>query len=158
MEEVLGPDNTSGQQWDSWFAAFGIPNERGNPAALWDARTGQIDPAIAKQYAAHDITRLLRSDPERFAPIFRDRIQLVVGSWDSFYLERAVKLLLGELRELGYAPGPENAGSITIVPDADHGSVLRSDVVQGSIGKMLDLLRSNGHLVHETAPKETTDE
>ncbi|MCA9294117.1 MAG: hypothetical protein KDA20_09915 [Phycisphaerales bacterium] len=154
MEEVLGPDNTSGQQWDSWFAAFGVPNEAGHPAALWDAKTGAIDRDIAKQFEGHDIRLLLRSDPEKYGPIFRDRINLVVGSRDSFYLERAVKLLFEELREQGFAPGVEDGGSITVVPDADHGTVLHSEAVQGSIERMLDLLRMNGFIVREHLPMD----
>lgn len=153
MEEVLGPDNTSGQQWDSWFAAFGMPNTQGHPAALWNATTGKIDHEVARQFEAHDIRMLVHDDPERFGPIFRDRINLVVGSRDSFYLERAVKLLLTELREQGFAPGPEDGGSITIVPDADHGTVLQSEVVRGSIAQMMDLLRRDGFVVREQVPE-----
>ena len=102
----------------------------------------------------HDIAHLLRSDPDRYGPIFRDRINLAVGSRDSFYLERAVKLLLSDLRDLGYAPGPEDAGALTIVPDADHGTVLRSEAVQSSIAQMLDMLRRNGCIVRVTVPQE----
>src|SRR5690606_19909538 len=74
MEEVLGPDNTSGQQWDSWQAVFGPRNARGNPAALFDPRTGAIDRAVAEHYRAYDLSALLDRDPARYLPIFRDRI------------------------------------------------------------------------------------
>ena len=158
MEEVLGPDNASGQQWDSWFAVFGLCDDAGNPKALWDAKTGAIDPAVAQQFASHDIGRLVREDPERYGPIFRDRVHLVIGAKDSFYLERAVRLLLTDLRELGYAPGPEDQGAIEIVPDANHYTVLQSAEVRGTIGRMLDLLRAHGYLVRSTSPPLERDQ
>jgi putative esterase len=46
-EDLLGPDNTSAQQWDSWFAVFGPRNARGNPAALFEPETGVIDRAMS---------------------------------------------------------------------------------------------------------------
>src|SRR5262249_40988046 len=49
-EEAKGPDNTSGEQWDSWFAVFGPRNERGHPAALFDFATGAMNKNIAEQY------------------------------------------------------------------------------------------------------------
>lgn len=123
-EEVLGPDNTSAQQWDSWFAVFGPRNERGNPAALCDPATGRIDRAVAERYRRYDLGALLRAEPQKFAPLWRANVRLVCGAEDSFYLNEAVALLAADLEATGVPRGP---GYVELVPGADHGSVMRSE-------------------------------
>lgn len=142
-EEVVGPDNTSAQQWDSWFAAFGPRNARGHPAALYDAATGAIDREIAKTYRRFDIGALLRADPARYAPILRANVRLVVGGEDSFYLNEAVDLLA---QALAATNSPAGAGSITIVPRLDHGTIFNSSQMRAQPDEMLAHLRSNGHV------------
>ena len=142
-EDVLGPDNSSGQQWDSWFAAFGPKNARGNPAALFDAETGAIDPAVAESYRKYDIGELLRKDAARLVPLFRERVRLIVGTEDSFYLNEAVALLDQELAK--HPRAPEDAGYVKLVP-GDHGSVFQSDAMRAIPDEMLAHLRRTGHL------------
>lgn len=124
MEEVLGPLNTSAQQWDSWMAVFGPRDGEGHPAALYDPQTGVIDHAIAEQFRPYDICDRVRKDPARYLPLFRDRVRLIVGDHDSYDLHMAVGLLKDEvdagMKQAGMAPG---AGYIRIVPGADHGSI-----------------------------------
>ncbi|MFQ5494492.1 MAG: alpha/beta hydrolase-fold protein [Phycisphaerae bacterium] len=147
MEEVLGPDNTSAQQWDSWFAAFGPRNAAGHPAALFDPVTGRIDAAVAAAYRAYDIGLLVKDNPSRYLPIFRRRVRLIVGDQDSFYLNEAVALLKETLDAI---PHPSNTdpdhGYIRIIAGAGHGSVLRSDQARAIPSEMLDHLRRAGHL------------
>jgi hypothetical protein len=129
MEEVLGPRNTSGQQWDSWFAVFGPRDHRGEPAALWDAQTGAIDHDVAAAYRRYDIAHLVRSEPDRFAPIFRSRIRLIVGEEDQYALDDAVRLLAADLDEA--LPAAESdAGFILFEPGADHGTIFRTPAAQ----------------------------
>jgi hypothetical protein len=145
-EEVLGPGNTSGQQWDSWFAVFGPRDERGEPAALFDPYTGVIDHAVAEQYRSHDIADLLRYDPERYGPIFRNDIRLVVGSEDSFDLDEAVVLLREELGRVWPQVEMEvTPGYIEVLDGFNHGSIRGSDRVKGWAGEMLAHLRKSGH-------------
>lgn len=151
MEEVLGPGNTSGGQWDSWQAVFG-PRAPGSPelgvaapAGLFDPRTGAINPDIAESYRPYDIGRLLRDDPGRFGPIFKQRIRILCGSQDSFYLEKAVGLVKDEVDKLSFFVLPEgDHGYITIVPGRDHGSVLRTPEAAAIYPQMLEHLRRNG--------------
>lgn len=142
-EEVVGPDNTSAQQWDSWFAAFGPRNERGHPTALYDASTGAIDHEIAKVYRKFDIGALLRADPARYAPILRADVRLVVGGEDSFYLNEAVDLLA---RDLAATNSPAGAGYITIVPGLDHGTIFNSQEMRAQPDEMLAHLRAHDHV------------
>src|SRR5262249_35913905 len=98
-EDVLGADNTSAQQWDSWLAVFGAKTERGTPAALFDPVTGVIDHKVAETYRKYDIDELVRKDPARYVPLFRKDVRLIVGTEDSYYLNEAVALLADELKK-----------------------------------------------------------
>jgi len=140
QEDVLGPDNTSGQQWDSWFAAWGPRNVAGNPAALFDPRSGKIDRVISGQFAAFDIARLLRDKPEVYGPIFRDRVRLIVGDADNFFLEQAVLLLRADLASRNIAGGK---GYINVIPGKDHGSVFATREIRAITREMIDHLAAN---------------
>ncbi|HYD00759.1 MAG TPA: alpha/beta hydrolase-fold protein [Phycisphaerales bacterium] len=142
-EDVLGPDNTSGQQWDSWFAAWGPRNERGNPAALFDPATGLIDRGVADRYRRYDIADRLRRDPGQYGPLFAGRIRLVVGDADNFFLNEAVSLLKKDVDGLAVARG---TGYIKVVAGKDHSSVFNSDEVRAFEDEMADHLREAGLL------------
>jgi pimeloyl-ACP methyl ester carboxylesterase len=145
MEEVVGPQNTSGQQWDSWMAVFGPRDDKGNPAALYDPITGKIDHAVAEQYRAYDIADLLRRHPEKYGPLFKQRIHIVVGDQDSYYLNEAVALLKQYLDNLSFLTLPEGSdGYIKIVPGLDHGSIFRSDEIQMIPVEMVNYLKAHG--------------
>lgn len=141
-EDILGPDNTSGQQWDSWFATFGPRNERGNPAALFDPESGALDPAVAAAYRKYDLGELLRTQPARYLPLFRKNIHLVCGTEDSFYLNEAVQLLADELAKHPREAG--DSGYVKLVP-GDHGSVFGDPAMQAIPGEVLAHFRAAGH-------------
>ncbi len=142
-EDVLGPDNTSAQQWDSWFATFGPKNANGNPAALFDPVSGKIDFKVAEYYQRYDIGNLLRTKPRELVPIFRNSIRLVVGTEDSFYLNEAVALLDVELSKQGRSAS--DRGYVKLIP-GDHGSIFASEAVRAFPREMLEHLRSSGHV------------
>jgi hypothetical protein len=147
MEEVLGPDNTSGQQWDSWQAVFGPRNARGHPAALYDPVTGRLDKAVAERYRAYDIGELVRSDPPKYAALFQQRVRLVVGDQDSFYLNEAVSLLKAEVEKVNFFTLPEGGhGYVRVVPGMDHGTILATQEVRAFPTEMIEHLRRNGHV------------
>jgi len=137
-EEVRGPGNSSGQQWDSWFAVFGPRDEAGRPAALFDPATGVIDRAVVEQFRAFDIVARLKADPARFVPTFRERIRITVGGEDEWELDAAVALLDAALDELGVPmDGAQSPGRITIVPGTDHGTVVRSPAYRAIPAEMV---------------------
>ena len=127
MERALAPDGTSGEQWSAWNAMFsGRDPSTGLPRAGFDLATGTIDhEVIARDWSRFDITARLRRDPGRYAPILRDRVRLMCGSRDSYYLERAVRRLAETLDEVDPpSDGDEHAGSIEIVEGATHDTVV----------------------------------
>jgi hypothetical protein len=145
-EQVRGPANTSGQQWDSWQAVFGLRDERGNPAALFDTVTGAIDKRTVEAYRAFDITDRLRNDPERYLPIFRDHIRIIVGDKDEWNLHAAVRLLRDALVEQGLAmDGVVSFGKVTIVPNTDHGTVMMTPDYRAMSTEMFEWFKKAGH-------------
>lgn len=153
IEEVLGPDNTSGQQWDSWQAVFGPRNPRGNPAALYDPASGRLDRSIAEAYRPFDLAERLRADPGRVGLLFHQRIRLVVGDQDTFFLNEAVASLKPDIERLSFFHYPEGRhGYIKIVPGRDHGTVFASREVQDFPAQMLDHLSRAGPVVPSVNP------
>ena len=123
MEAVLGPRHTSGQQWDSWFAVFGPRSEAGEPMAPWLHPTGRMHQRVARQYQAYDIGARVEDDPDA-ARLLHERVRILVGDEDSFYLNQAVALLAGRLA--AHPRQDDDHGWVVFVPGATHGSVLRS--------------------------------
>jgi len=146
MEEVLGPGNTSAQQWDSWLAVFGPSRDNGTPADLYNPQTGAIDRGIAKQYEKYDIVRRLRGNRAKFGPVLKDRLRLIVGDMDNYDLDDAVKKLKAELDALTFAGDKPPAGYIVIVPGKDHSTVFDSPEMDAIPGQMLRELEAKGHI------------
>ncbi|MBS0195217.1 MAG: hypothetical protein JSR77_00505 [Planctomycetes bacterium] len=140
-EDIMGPNNTSGQQWDSWQAVWGPRGPDGNPAALYDPVTGAIDKSVAEQYRKYDIADLVRNNPEKYGKILRERVRLVVGTRDTFYLNEAVSLLAADLDRLRPAAHDDH-GYIKFVDKADHGTVFGSPQVKAFHHEMLAHFRS----------------
>ncbi len=157
MEEVLGPGNSSAQQWDSWFAAFGpcepvlpspnAPSARRRAAPLFDPKTGAIEPMIAQHFRRYDIADLLRKDPQKYGPIFREKIRLLVGSADSFYLNEAVVMLQESLNSAYPQVTMEVLpGYIKVIEGADHGTLMGTPERRAFTKEMLDEFRKAGHI------------
>jgi hypothetical protein len=127
MEWVLSPAGLSGEQWDAWCSMWSpVDSITGHPRRLVDASTGAIDPVVVEAWSTFDIARRLREDPERYLPLWRDRVHLVCGDRDNFYLERAVDRLRTALAELPGAGAPADAatvpGYVELLQRADHGT------------------------------------
>ena len=147
MEEVLGPGNTSGQQWDSWLAVFGPVNDKGNPADMYHAQTGAIDSRIVKHFARYDIVKKLAADRATLGPLMKERLRLVVGDMDNYDLDEAVLKLKSRLDALSFAePAGGFSGYIEIVPGLDHSSIYGSDAVRDFPRQMLEELVRQGHI------------
>jgi hypothetical protein len=127
MERSLAPDFTSGEQWCAWNAMFsGRDSITGLPLAAFDLETGVIDRAVIdRDWSRYDISRLIREDPNRYGPILRDRVRLLCGDADSYYLNRAVERLI-KISATARAglENPEGPGFIELVPGATHGSIV----------------------------------
>lgn len=151
-ERLLGPRRTSGQQWASWQAVWGPREGDGSIAALYDDHTGAIRREVLDTYLKYDIGRQVRTKPEQSMPLLLNRVRLVVGGEDSFYLEQAVGMLKADVeairahdpRAAEWGKAGDGKGYITIVPGKDHGSVFGSEEVKRFPTEMLEHLEGHG--------------
>src|SRR5262249_19245168 len=90
QEYVLGTHGRSGGQMDAFHATFGPVGKDGYPAKLWDAKTGDIEPEVAKYWREHyDLTAILQRDWERLGPRLNGKLHVFIGTKDTFYLDAA---------------------------------------------------------------------
>lgn len=142
VEEVMGPRNTSGQQWDSWMAVFAPRAADGLPADLYHPRTGVIDRTVAEAMKRYDIGEMLRRDPQRIGRVFREKVRLVVGEQDNYGLHLAVTMLKDDLDRL--SPAREgDVGYVKVLP-GDHGTVMANPEARNARAEMLEQLRGAG--------------
>jgi pimeloyl-ACP methyl ester carboxylesterase len=131
MDDVLG----RGGQLRSFEAAFSPLGADGLPRRLWDRTSGQIDPEVAKAWQSYDIRLKLERNWNALEPKLRGKLHIRTGSLDTFYLEGAVALLARSLKQLG------SDAQITIVPGADHNTVLTPDYFRQSRREMSEAFR-----------------
>lgn len=151
MERVLGPARDSGEQWDSWAAAWSAVDPATKlPRPLFDPLTGTIDRGVVRnEWSRYDIAARVRADPARFVPLFRERVRLLCGGRDGFYLERAVAGLQEALKageEALMAKGrmlDEGPGYVTIVPEETHSTMAAAATIRWH-REMREWLRANG--------------
>ena len=128
VERVLGPGRDSGEQWDAWSAMWSpVDPATRLPRPMFDAVTGTIDRSVVRgSWSRYDIAALVRDDPARWVPLFRERVRLLCGGRDGFYLDRAVQGLKDALDQGAKALAargqmlPEGPGYVEIVPDETH--------------------------------------
>ncbi len=146
MERVLGPKGEGAQQWCSWMAVFGPKGSDGRFKPLFDLATGEIDASVAKSWARYDIAALVRANPETYGPIFRDRIRIIAGGKDNFYLNRAVESLAGDLEKMGARKAPgQGGGYIEVRPNEDHGGAMSEESLRQIYNEILTHFRAKGY-------------
>lgn len=123
LERAIDPDGGSGEQWDGWMAMFSPRDPAtGMPVPLFDPATGAIDRAVVNDsWARYDIARLVAADRERYGPLVTERVRLLCGGLDSFFLERAVARFAALVAELPREP--DAPGYVEILPDETHGTL-----------------------------------
>jgi len=91
-ELVIGTHGRSGNQWDVWQATFG-PRDRktGFLVPIWDKRTGVIDRKVAEYWRENfDLTHIVKRDWHKIGHKLAGKMNVAVGSMDTFYLNNAV--------------------------------------------------------------------
>jgi hypothetical protein len=92
------------------------------PKRAFDIYTGEIDPTVIEyDWVPHDIALLADQQWDQYGPLFEERIRIVCGDLDSFYLERAV-IQLKEIVEKHRKSAGD--GYIEILKGADHNTVV----------------------------------
>lgn len=121
-ENAMDPNGRSGCQWAAWDAMWSpFDLERAAPRPLCDPATGEIDPVTVEAWSRHDIARRFTKDPARIGRILEDRVRILCGTRDSYYLQRAVARLKAKVEawksdaQTRGAPIPEGDGSIELI-------------------------------------------
>jgi hypothetical protein len=93
-ELVLGTRGRSGDQWDIWEAVYSPVDSDGYPKRIWDKRTGEIDPEVAKHWREnYDLRHILQRDWNTLGPKLQGKIHIYCGDMDNYYLNNAVYLM-----------------------------------------------------------------
>ena len=116
--------NTGGWQYaqfQSFNAVFSPHGTDGWPIALFDRKTGAIDPTVAAYWETHfDIASLLSREWPVLGPQLRGKLHLIIGDRDQFDLYPPVMRLQRELTMLG------NDVQVEVVVGSDHFVELRT--------------------------------
>jgi pimeloyl-ACP methyl ester carboxylesterase len=117
MEDVIG----EGGQLHSFEAVFSPLGPDGRPRRLWDRTTGAIDLETARAWEAYDIRLVLERNWEAIGPRLADKLHVITGGLDTFYLEGAVELLGDSLKALG------SDAVVVVVPGQSHMDLVDPD-------------------------------
>jgi hypothetical protein len=105
-EAALGDHGRSGEQFDVWQAVYGPVGADGYPAEIFDKETGMIDRKVAEYWKEHyDLNAILQRDWMTLGPKLRGKLNIYVGSADTYFLNNAVYLLEDFLKTTGTTPG-----------------------------------------------------
>lgn len=94
LENVLGFRDSyvfSGGQWGAWNATFSPRTAAGDPATVWDARTGIIDRTVAEAWRPFDLRDHLARQWATVGPKLRGKIHLWMGDADTYFLDTATR-------------------------------------------------------------------
>lgn len=116
MEVVMG----RGGQLGSFEAVFSPRGKDGQPAKLWDRKTGALDAAVAKAWEKYDIRLVLERNWDKLGPKLKGKLHVYMGDADTFYLEGATRLLKESLAALG------SDAVVELFPGRDHNLVDRA--------------------------------
>jgi len=117
-ELVLGTRSRSGDQYDIWEAVFSPANEDGYPKRIWDKRTGEIDPSVARYWQEnYDLRYILERDWKTLGPRLRGKIHIYCGDMDNYYLNNAVYLMEDFLKK---TQNPYYDGEVDYGDRAEH--------------------------------------
>lgn len=106
-----------GGQFASFDAVFSPRGEDGRPMPLFDRKTGKIDRFVAKSWEKYDIGLILKRNWKTLGPKLAGKINVYMGTLDTFRLEGATKLMKADLEKLG------SDAVILLVEGRSHGSL-----------------------------------
>src|SRR5580693_1782635 len=117
-ELALGSRGRSGEQFDIWQAVYSPVGKDGYPQPIFDKETGVIDPAVAAYWKEHyDLSAILQRDWATLGPKLQGKLNVYVGSADSYFLTDAVYYLEGFLKT---TTNPPYGGEVKYGDRAEH--------------------------------------
>ena len=90
FELVSGTRGRSGEQIDIWSAVFGPVGEDGYVMPLFDKRTGDMQPAVARYWKEHyDLLDYMKRHWRTLGPKIVDKIHVYTGTMDTYHLNNS---------------------------------------------------------------------
>ena len=118
MENAIGNNSRSGDQWDIWQAVFSPRGSDGYPKPIWDKKTGVIDKEVADYWREnYDLRHILERDWKTLGPKLKGKIRIYCGDMDNYYLNNAVYLMEEFLEK---TTDPYYAGKVDYGDRAEH--------------------------------------
>jgi hypothetical protein len=116
-ELALGSRGRSGEQFDIWQAVYSPVGKDGYPQPIFDKETGVIDPAVAAYWKEHyDLSAILQRDWSVLGPKLQGKLNVYVGSADTYFLTDAVYYLEDFLK----TTNPPYGGEVKYGDRAEH--------------------------------------
>jgi hypothetical protein len=119
LERVLGAGDNwlySGQQWASWNAVYGQPDEDGAPIPAWDDN-GTIDTDAVASWKSWDIERYLAANWNAISAALNGKLHITMGDMDNFYLNVGLRRLEASMAELSDPPA---SADFEWIPERGH--------------------------------------
>jgi S-formylglutathione hydrolase FrmB len=135
-----------GYQLDSFNAVFSQRGANGQPRPLMDKLTGAIDPEVAEHWKRYDIRHILEENWASLGPKLKGKLHIIVGAWDTYYLETGVEGLQDFLKTTEYD------GYVEILP-GDHGSFWSEQLQDRIDREMAEHLTAGEKAFYEAHPK-----
>jgi hypothetical protein len=122
MEAALGSRGRSTEQLDAWQAVFSPAGPDGYPKPIFDKRTGAIDHEVAEYWKQnYDLRYIMERDWNTLGPKLIGKLHIKVGTRDTYYLDRAVRLLEKFLESTKLpGRGPYYGGEFEYGPGQPH--------------------------------------
>jgi hypothetical protein len=90
-----------GGQFMSFDAVFSPRGDDGQPMHLFDPQTGAIDRFVADSWKKYDIDLIVREHWQELGPKLVGKLNVYVGTKDTFRLEGPLRLFAADLQKLG---------------------------------------------------------
>jgi hypothetical protein len=117
-ELALGSHARSGEQFDIWQAVYGPVGKDGYPQPIFNKETGEIDHNVAAYWKEHyDLTAILQRDWATLGPKLEGKLNIYVGTFDTYFLNDAVYLLEDFLKT---TKNPPYGGEVKYGDRAEH--------------------------------------
>jgi hypothetical protein len=117
-ELALGSRGRSGEQFDIWQAVYSPVGKDGYPQPIFDKETGVIDPAVAAYWKEHyDLSAILQRDWATLGPKLQGKLNVYVGSADTYFLTDAAYFLEDFLKT---TTNPPYGGEVKYGDRAEH--------------------------------------
>jgi hypothetical protein len=148
LEAVLGD---YGGQMSSFEWVFSPRGDDGRPRLMFDRASGRIDRDVATYWVEHfDISRLLVQRAPQLSRRLRGKIHIVVGTADTFYLDRPVRTLQNAISSLNYK------ATFTYLTGRTHFDLYDGGLLTRIAMQMYDVARPNNRFKPTRAPESAT--